>query len=115
MSEKKAYDESYYFSYFKKLFESWEESTHKAMDIWLKSPFMDRAFDKSTEFKQYVQKFMENSLESRATPDTQSIEKLIESINQIEQKVSRIEKKVDELGTKQQRTTSKRRTTKTKK
>jgi hypothetical protein len=70
LEKKKEYEEIYYFSYFKKLFESWEESTNKLMDVWMNSPLMERAVEKSSEFKSYIHSFMEQTLEQRYLPES---------------------------------------------
>lgn len=90
-------DEVYYLGYFKKLYESWEESTHKMMDVWLNSPFMDRAVEKSSEFKNYVQNFMEQSLKDRAVPEQKEMDKLINTIDSLEIKIAKLEEKIENL------------------
>jgi hypothetical protein len=100
LEKKKDHEQLYYFGYFKKLYESWEESTNMMMDIWLKSPYMDRAFDKSLEFKNYVQNFMEDTLESRCglkKSNKDSKDKLVEYIDSLEEKILELEEKVQEL------------------
>jgi len=44
---KKTKAEEEYFSYFSKLYESWEKSTHQAMKAWIKNPLMEQAVEKS--------------------------------------------------------------------
>lgn len=97
MDNKKDYEELYYFGYFKKLYESWEESTGTVMDIWLNSPYMDRAVDKSVEFKNYIHNFIEETLESRCGPKTGDIDKLIEYIDSLEENIRGLEEKVEAL------------------
>jgi hypothetical protein len=100
LSKKKELDEIYYLGYFKKLYESWEESTHKMMDIWFNSPLMDRAVEKSSEFKGYVQDFMEQSLEQRNIPERNNMDKLINTIDSLEVKIAKLEEKIKDLETK---------------
>ena len=76
MSEKKEQQEMYYFGYFNKLYESWEESTNKMMDVWMSSPFMDRAVEKSSEFKNYIHNFIDQTLEKRYVPQERDMEKI---------------------------------------
>lgn len=105
--KKKEMDEVYYLGYFKKLYESWEESTHKMMDIWLNSPFMDRAVEKSSEFKNYVQVFMEQSLEERNAPEREEIDKLMNTVDALELKIAKLEEKIENLETKPKRNSPK--------
>lgn len=100
MGKKKQLDEAYYLGYFKKLYESWEESTHKIMDVWFNSPLMDRAVEKSSEFKSYVQVFMEQSLEQRNIPERDEMNKLINTVDTLELKIAKLEGKIKELETK---------------
>ncbi len=50
--------ELHYFSYFKKLYESWEKSMSQALEVWLKSPLFtnstEKAIEKSIEFRNYI-------------------------------------------------------------
>ena len=118
MEKKKDHDQQYYFGYFKKLYESWEESTNMMMDIWLNSPYMERAFDKSLEFKDYVQNFMEDTLESRCEPKKEGkkvtdTENLIDYIDSLEKKIRDLEQKLESLESKpKKKTTERRRKTK---
>lgn len=97
MAKKKQLDEVYYLGYFKQLYESWEESTHKMMDVWFNSPLMDRAVEKSSEFKNYVHAFMEQSLENRNIPQRGEMDKLINTIDSLEMKIARLEEKIQDL------------------
>ena len=97
--KKKELDEVYYLGYFKKLYESWEESTHKMMDVWFNSPLMDRAVEKSSEFKNYVQDFMEQSLEARNVPERKEMDRLINTIDSLEMKIAKLEEKIETLET----------------
>jgi hypothetical protein len=115
LSEQKKHQELYYFGYFKKLYESWEASTNKMMDVWMNSPFMDRAVEKSTEFKDYIHNFIEKSLENRYLPEGRDVSNLIETINSLEAKVAELEKKIDRLESTPKKTTTKRRTRSTQK
>ena len=97
MSNKKEHDEIIYFGYFKKLFESWEESTNKMMDVWMSSPLMERAVEKSSEFKNYIHNFIDQSLEKRYIPQKVDIDKLIRAIELLEEKVSELEMKIEKI------------------
>lgn len=113
-AKKKELDEVYYLVYFKKLYESWEESTHKMMDVWFNSPLMDRAVEKSSEFKNYVQVFMEQSLEKRNIPERKEMDKLINTIDSLEMKIAKLEEKIEDLEAIPQKTSPKSKTKKTK-
>ena len=106
-AKKKELDEVYYLVYFKKLYESWEESTHKMMDVWFNSPLMDRAVEKSSEFKNYVQVFMEQSLEKRNIPERKEMDKLINTIDSLEMKIAKLEEKIEDLEAIPQKTSPK--------
>ncbi|MEE8044205.1 MAG: hypothetical protein V3U19_05135 [Thermodesulfobacteriota bacterium] len=107
MAKKKELDEIYYLGYFKKLYESWEESTHKMMDIWFNSSLMERAIEKSSEFKDYVQDFMEQSLEQRNVPERNERDKLLNTIDSLEVKIAKLEEKVEDLETKPEKVSPK--------
>lgn len=115
MSEQKKHQEIYYFGYFKKLYESWEESTNQMLDVWMNSPFMDRAVEKSTEFKDYIHNFIERSLENRYLLEKRDVSHLIDTINSLEAKVAELEMKIDALESAPKRTATKRRTRSTQK
>ncbi len=112
--KRKELDEVYYLGYFKKLYESWEESTHKMMDVWFNSPLMDRAVEKSSEFKNYVQVFMEQSLEQRNIPERKEMDKLINTIDSLEMKIAKLEEKIEDLEPPPQKTSTKGKTKKPK-
>lgn len=99
VKKKKELNEIYYLGYFKKLYESWEESTHKMMDVWFNSPLMERAVEKSSEFKNYVQGFMEESLERRNLAEREEMNKLINTIDALEIKIAKLEEKIESLET----------------
>lgn len=103
------HDELYYFGYFKKLYESWEESTNVMMDIWINSPYMERAVDKSTEFKSYIQNFIENTIENRCEPKKKDADKMSEYIDSLEEKIRDLEGKVKTLEAKDTKQTPGRR------
>jgi len=107
LAKKKELDEIYYLGYFKKLYESWELSTHKMMDVWFNSPLMERAVEKSSEFKNYVQVFMEQSLEERNVPERDEMDKLINTIDALELKIANLEEKIENLETKPEKDSSK--------
>ncbi|MEW6145328.1 MAG: hypothetical protein AB1598_09945 [Thermodesulfobacteriota bacterium] len=97
MNKKNEYEEIYYFSYFKKLFESWEESTNKLMDVWMSSPLMERAVEKSSEFKNYIHSFIEQTLEQRYLPEKRDMEKLIDTLDSLGEKIAELEVKITDL------------------
>lgn len=105
--KKQQLDEVYYLGYFKKLYESWEESTHKMMDVWLNSPLMDRAVEKSSEFKNYVQVFMEQSLEERNAPEREEMDKLMNTVDALELKIAKLEEKIEDLESKPEKSSHK--------
>ena len=97
LSKKNEYEQIYYFSYFKKLYESWEESTNKLMDVWMSSPLMDRAVEKSSEFKNYIHNFIENTLEKRYLPEKRDMEKLIDTLDSLGEKIAELEDRITTL------------------
>lgn len=107
LAKKKQLDEVCYLGYFKKLYESWEESTHKIMDVWFNSPLMDRAVEKSSEFKNYVQVFMEQSLEQRNVPERDEMNKLINTVDALELKIAKLEGKIEDLEAKPKKSSPK--------
>ncbi len=109
--KKKELDEVYYLGYFKQLYESWEESTHKMMDVWFNSPLMDRAVEKSSEFKNYVQVFMEQSLEKRNIPERKEMDRLINTIDSLEMKIAKLEEKIEDSETTPKKKSSKTKST----
>ena len=110
MSNKKEYDEIVYFGYFKKLYESWEESTNKMMDVWMNSPLMERAVEKASEFKNYIHNFIDQSLEKRYIPQKVDIDRLIDTIESLEEKVSELEMKIEKIQSSPKKSTPKPRT-----
>ncbi len=97
MSKKNEYEQIYYFSYFKKLYESWEESTNKLVDVWMNSPLMDRAVEKSSEFKNYIHNFIDNTLEKRYLPEKRDMEKLIDTLDTLGEKIAELENRITDL------------------
>lgn len=97
MSKKNEYEQIYYFSYFKKLYESWEESTNKFVDVWMNSPLMERAVEKSSEFKKYIHNFIDNTLEKRYLPEKRDMEKLIDTLDTLGEKIALLENKITDL------------------
>lgn len=97
MSKKNEYEQIYYFSYFKKLYESWEESTNKLVDVWMNSPLMERAVEKSSEFKNYIHNFIENTLEKRYLPEKRDMEKLIDTLDTLGEKIAELEVRITDL------------------
>ena len=106
MSKQKEYAEMYYFGYFKKLYESWEESTNKMMDVWMNSPLMDRAVEKSSEFKDYIHGFIEQTLETRCSPQKREMDRLVDTIDSLEAKIAGLEARPAKTAT--QRTAAKK-------
>jgi polyhydroxyalkanoate synthesis regulator phasin len=97
LNKKSEYEQIYYFSYFKKLYESWEESTNKLMDVWMSSPLMERAVEKSSEFKNYIHNFIDNTLEKRYLPEKRDMEKLIDTLDSLGEKIAELEDRITDL------------------
>jgi hypothetical protein len=101
MSEKKREAELDYFSYFKKLYESWEKSMYQALEIWLKNPLLintaEKAIEKSAEFKNYMSDVMERTLKLRYFPMKDDMDKVITSLDKLEIKVNELSERIDEL------------------
>lgn len=110
MSKQKEYADMYYFGYFKKLYESWEESTNKMMDVWINSPLMDRAVEKSSEFKDYIHGFIEQTLETRCTPRKKEMDRLNDTVDSLEAKIAELQKKIAGLESKPVKTAAAKRT-----
>ncbi len=115
MNKKNEYEQIYYFSYFKKLFESWEESTNKLMDVWMNSPLMDRAVEKSSEFKNYIHGFIAETLERRYLPEKKDMERLINTLDSLGEKIADLEGKITDLQSSAAKPGQKTRTRSTKK
>jgi len=101
MPEKNKEEESKYFGYFKKLYESWEKSASQAVDIWLKSPLftnsMERAVEKSIEVKNYIQDTIERTLKQRYIPTRNDTDKLKDSLDKLQEKLKHLEEKIKNL------------------
>jgi hypothetical protein len=101
MPEAKREEESYYFNYFKKLYESWEKSMAKVMEVWLNNPIFansaDRAIEKSIEFKGYIHDIMERTLRHRSTPTKYNMDKIAKSLDQLEVKLNKVEDKISKI------------------
>jgi len=99
VSEKRS--ELDYFSYFKKLYESWEKSMSRALEVWLKNPLFtsttEKAIEKSAEFKNYIYDIMERTLKQRYFPTRNDMDKLMTSLDMLETKVSELSEKINEL------------------
>lgn len=98
MSEKNKQTKSFYLSYFEKLYESWEISTQKALTFWFHNPllstFMDRAVEKSIEFKNYTQEIIDKTLRYRYVPINNDLMKLTNSIEHFDERLSKLESKI---------------------
>lgn len=101
MNEKKREIELDYFSYFKKLYESWEKSMSQALEIWLKNPLLtnttEKAIEKSAEFKNYIYDIMERTLRHRYLPIKDDMDKVITSLDKLEIRVDELSERIDEL------------------
>ena len=101
MSKKNKKKESYYFDYFKKLFDTWEESTSHAFQIWMDNPYfkktMESAGEKSSEFKDYTIQMMERYLNKSYFLNNKDIEKIMNSIDKIESRLNKLEKTINEI------------------
>ena len=98
MSEKNKQAKPFYLSYFEKLYESWEISAEKALTLWFHNPlfsnFMDRAVEKSLEFKDYTQEIIDKTLKYRFFPLDNDFEKLTDSIGNLDERISKLEGKI---------------------
>lgn len=122
MPEKEKEEESKYFSYFKKLYETWEKSTSQALEVWLRSPLfrnnMERAVEKSNEFKNYIHDTMERNIKHKYIPMKKDMDKLMGSLKSLEEKLYMLEEKISNLestskrsgGRKKTKTKTRRRT-----
>ncbi len=93
-------EEPYYFNYFRKLYESWERSMSKAMEVWLKNPIFahnaEKAIEKSIEFKGYIHEIMERTLKHRFIPTRHEMNKLVKSLDDLEVKLNKVEERINE-------------------
>ena len=114
MPAKEKEEESKYFSYFKKLYESWEKSASQALEIWLRSPLfrnnMERAVEKSIEFKNYINETMERNLKHKYIPMKSDMDKLTGSLKNLEQKLNSLEEKINDLESTRKPTTERKQT-----
>lgn len=98
MSEKNKQAKPFYLSYFEKLYESWEISAEKALTLWFHNPlfsnFMDRAVEKSVEFKDYTQEIIDKTLKYRFFPLDNDFAKLTDSIGNLDERLSKLEGKI---------------------
>ncbi len=100
MGDKKR-EEPDYFNYFKRVYELWEKSASQALELWIKSPLfkntMEKALEKSTEFRNYIQEVMDRTLQYRYFPMKNDIDKLAEYLSSLEEKLNKLESKINEL------------------
>ncbi|GBD39943.1 hypothetical protein HRbin37_02229 [bacterium HR37] len=100
MGDKKR-EEPDYFNYFKRVYELWEKSASQALELWIKSPLfkntMEKALEKSTEFRNYIQEVMDRTLKYRYFPMKNDIDKLAEYLSSLEEKLNKLESKINEL------------------
>ncbi len=98
MPEKNKQTKSFYLSYFEKLYESWEISAEKTLTLWFHNPlfsnFMDRAVEKSLEFKKYTQEIIDKTLKYRLFPIDSDFAKLRNSLGDLDERISKLEGKV---------------------
>lgn len=98
MSEKNKQTKPFYLSYFEKLYESWEISAEKALTLWFHNPlfsnFMDRAVEKSLEFKNYTQEIIDKTLKYRIFPIDNGLTKLTDSIENFDERLTTLEGKI---------------------
>gem|GEM_PF-1180065 len=102
MPEKEPEGESYYFTYFKKLYDSWESSMSNALELWFKSPIFakssERAVQKSQELKSYMYDMMERSLKSRYHPVKSDVDRILKALDTIELKLAELSLKIEVFG-----------------
>jgi seryl-tRNA synthetase len=100
MGDKKR-EEPDYFNYFKRVYELWEKSASQALELWIKSPLfkntMEKALEKSTEFRNYIQEVMDRTLKYGYFPMKNDIDKLAEYLSSLEEKLNKLESKINEL------------------
>ena len=103
MSEKINVKRPFYFSYFEKLYETWENSASQALQLWFKNPIfincMEKALEKSLEFKNYTQDIIEKTLNYRHTPIKNNMYNLMNKIDDKEIKFIEKDKKIKQLKT----------------
>jgi len=103
----------FYFTYFEQLYESWEKSASKAIKLWFNNPLfnncMERAFEKSTEFKNYTREIIEKSLNYRYLPMKNDFLKLTNSLENVEIKLLALEDKVKDVKKADETKTTKKR------
>lgn len=101
MSSKTTEEETYIFGYFKKIYDSWEESMTNAFELWLKSPVVasntESAVKKSQEFKNYMYEIMGKTLKDRYVPVKSDFDKLAGSLDDLHDKLSKLTESVKEL------------------
>jgi len=94
-------EESCYFSYFKKLYESWERSMSKAMGFWFNNPIFtsstEKAIEKSVEFKDYIYDIMDRTLKHRFIPAMHDMDKLVKTLDKLEVKANKVEEKINKI------------------
>jgi len=114
MPEKEKEEESKYFSYFKKLYETWERSTSQALEVWLRSPLfrnnMERAVEKSNEFKNYIHDTMERNIKHKYIPMKKDMDKLMGSLKSLEEKLYMLEEKISNLESTSKRSGARKKT-----
>lgn len=105
-------EESCYFSYFKKLYESWERSMSKAMGVWLNNPLFthstEKAIEKSVEFKDYIYDIMDRTLKHRFIPPIYDIDKLAKSLDELEIKLNEVQEKINKIQSVKKSTTERK-------
>jgi hypothetical protein len=98
MPEKKQEGHSYYFDYFKNIYDSWEKSMSQALEMWLRSPLFttnaERATQKAEEFKNYVCEIMERAIKTRYYPVKSDMDQILKSLGNIEGKLSSLYEKI---------------------
>jgi len=101
LSKKEKQIKPFYFSYFEQLYDSWENSASQAIKLWFNNPLfnncMERAFEKSTEFKNYTREIIEKSLNYRYLPIKNDFLKLMNSLENVEIKLLELEDKVKDV------------------
>ena len=93
----------FYFSYFEKLYESWEKSTSQALQFWFKNPLfincMEKAVEKSLEFKNYTQDIMEKTLNYRYFPVKENFNNLMNQFDKKDMNLVEKDRKPERLQT----------------
>jgi len=74
----------------------------------MNSPLMDRAVEKSSEFKDYIHGFIEQTPETRCSPQKREMDRLVDTIDSLEAKIAELEAKIAGLEARPAKTAAQR-------